>query len=243
MAAVFTCSIDDGHPSDVRMAALLSKHGLHATFYVPLKNREGPPVMSPDQIRTVGQGFEIGSHTLDHCYLNSVDVREAKLQIDGGKSALEQIIGRAVAGFCYPGGKFNRHHLELVRGAGFLYARTTANLCIDRGPCPFEVPTTIQFYPHTRNVYLANFLQFGNWSKRADAMKVAWMADNWIDRIYLLFDHACRQGGAFHLWAHSHEIDQLELWQDLDDFFAYVARTIPPQQRLDNQALAIAAGR
>jgi peptidoglycan/xylan/chitin deacetylase (PgdA/CDA1 family) len=243
MTAVFTCSIDDGHPSDLRMAALLSKHGLRATFYIPLKNREGPPVMSADQIREVGQGFEIGSHTLDHCYLNSVGMKEAKLQIDGGKSMLEYIIERPVTGFCYPGGKFNRQHLDLVRGAGFQYARTTANLCLDRGPCPFEVPTTIQFYPHTRNVYLRNFLQFGNWNKRAGAMKVAWNADNWLERIYLLFDHACGKGGAFHLWAHSHEIDQLELWQDLDDFFGYVASNIPRPQRLDNHALATTTGR
>lgn len=238
MGAIFTCSIDDGHPSDVRMAALLAKHGLHATFYVPLKNREGPPVMSAEQVRSVGQGFEIGSHTLDHCYLNRVDAREAKLQIDCGKSALEYIIGRPVAGFCYPGGKFHRYHLDLVRGAGFLYARTTANLFIDHPRCAFEVPTTIQFYPHSRNVYLRNFLQFGNWQKRASAMEVAWQAGHWIDRIYLLFDHACEHDGVFHLWAHSQEIDQLELWSDLDDFFAYVASTIPPSQRLDNHALA-----
>lgn len=243
MAAVFTCSIDDGHPSDTRMAALLAKHGLRATFYIPLKNREGPPVMSAEQIREVGQAFEIGSHTLDHCYLNSVDASEAKLQIDCGKAALEYIIGRPVAGFCYPGGKFNRHHLELVRGAGFLYARTTANLYVERGKHPFEVPTTIQFYPHPRSVYLRNFLQFGNWRKRSEAMKLAWRADHWIDRIYLLFDHACAQEGVFHLWAHSQEIDRLELWSDLDDFFAHVARNIPSPQRLDNLALATVSER
>jgi hypothetical protein len=31
-----TTSWDDGHPSDLRVAELLIKHGLRGTFYVPM---------------------------------------------------------------------------------------------------------------------------------------------------------------------------------------------------------------
>ncbi len=241
MAPVFTYSVDDGHPADLKMADLLAKHGLHATFYVPLKNCEGLPVLSAAEIRTVGQAFEIGSHTFDHRYLNTVCMAEAAHQIESGKHSLEAVLGHPVAGFCYPGGKFTYRHLALVRRAGFLYARTTVNLRFDRGNSPFEMPTTIQFYPHARGVYLRNFLQFGNWNSRKAALVLALSTAHWLDRIYLLFDHACQHDGAFHLWAHSHEIERLALWQELDDFLAHVASIVAPADRKDNRGFAAAA--
>ena len=76
--ALFTTSWDDGHPLDARVAELLSAHGFRGTFYMPLSNREGLPVMPPADVRRLGQGFEIGSHTIDHCYLQTVDRTEAR---------------------------------------------------------------------------------------------------------------------------------------------------------------------
>ena len=52
---VFTCSIDDGHPLDFKTAELLDKHGLKATFYVPIKNREGMQVMPREDLRTLSR--------------------------------------------------------------------------------------------------------------------------------------------------------------------------------------------
>jgi peptidoglycan/xylan/chitin deacetylase (PgdA/CDA1 family) len=63
---IFTTSWDDGHPLDARMAELLSLHEFQGTFYVPVSNREGLPVLGPEDLRRLGQGFEIGSHTIDH---------------------------------------------------------------------------------------------------------------------------------------------------------------------------------
>src|SRR3989442_15889037 len=85
MNGVFTCSIDDGHPSDLKIAELLSKNCLNGTFFIPIKNREGLPVLSKSQIRDIGRQFEIGSHTYDHCYLRNVGVEEAFYQITEGK--------------------------------------------------------------------------------------------------------------------------------------------------------------
>jgi len=84
--AIFTTSWDDGHPLDAQMAELLSRHGFQSTFYTPLSNREGLAVMSPGEMRRLGQGFEIGSHTVDHCCLKTVDAAEARRQIVEGKN-------------------------------------------------------------------------------------------------------------------------------------------------------------
>jgi peptidoglycan/xylan/chitin deacetylase (PgdA/CDA1 family) len=130
---VFSLSVDDGHPLDLRIAERLVKHGLRASFYLPIRNAEGPPVMTAAQARELSQHFEIGSHTLDHHYLTRVGDGEAWRQIIEGKTELEQRLGQAVTGFCYPGGQFHGRHVRMVKRAGFAYARTIKNLYSDAG--------------------------------------------------------------------------------------------------------------
>jgi peptidoglycan/xylan/chitin deacetylase (PgdA/CDA1 family) len=238
MGTVFTCSIDDGHPSDMKMAALLDKHGLQGTFYIPIHNREGFDVMPAQRIRELASRFEIGSHTYDHCFLKYIDLTDSHYQVTEGKKQLEDILGRTVEGFCYPGGKYRPADVQIVKAAGFRYARTTMNLCFDIGRQSHEMPTTCQFYPHQRNVYFRNFASGGSWRLRRQGLRVAVSHENWTDRLYALFNHACLHGRVFHLWGHSRDIDQLDAWEDLDHFLEYVASRIPKQDRLTNGELA-----
>jgi peptidoglycan/xylan/chitin deacetylase (PgdA/CDA1 family) len=238
MGPVFTCSIDDGHPSDMRAAELLDKYGLGATFYIPVRNREDMNLMTPAQIRLIGKRFEIGSHTYDHCYLNYVDVREAYFQIAESKRLLEDLTEREVSGFCYPGGKYTRRDVKLVQACGFRYARTTMNLCLDSGRDPFEMPTTIQFFPHGRAVYLRNFAAAGGWIRRSIGLGVALRHAHWIDRMYALLDHACNQHGVFHLWWHSKQVDELNAWRELESFLSHAASRVAPENRVNNAQLA-----
>jgi peptidoglycan/xylan/chitin deacetylase (PgdA/CDA1 family) len=238
MSVVFTCSIDDGHPSDMRMAELLHKHGLNGTFFIPVKNAEGHPVMKPAEIRSIAERFEIGSHTHDHCFLSSVDLAESHYQIAEGKRQLEDILGKKVSGFCYPGGKFRPADAAIVQSSGFSYARTTVNLCFDAGDNPFEMPTTVQFYPHSRNVYLRNFAKSGRWSQRRNGLRLAMQHENWLKRMYALFDYAALNDRLFHVWCHSKDIDDLGAWRHVDRFYAHVATRVACQDRIDNHELA-----
>lgn len=238
MGSVFTCSIDDGHPSDMKMAELLKKHGLSGTFFLPVKNCEGDAVLSDASIREIGHHFEIGSHTYDHRYLKKVDIWQSYHQINDGKKYLEDLLGQSVKGFCYPGGRYGHRDVELVRACGFSYARTTMNLCFDVGNRPYEMPTTLQFYPHDRAVYARNFVGSGAWHRRLEGLLLAVAHDNWIKRLYAMFDHACRHGGTFHLWGHSKQIDELNAWHDIDAFFGHVAQHVALPDRLNNEQLA-----
>ena len=238
MGPMFTCSIDDGHPSDMKTAELLHKHGLNGTFFIPIRNCEGDPVLSDGQIRELARRFEIGSHTYDHCYLKKVDIWQAYHQVYDGKKQLEDLLGGAVNGFCYPGGRYRHRDVELVKACGFTYARTTMNLCFEAGDRPYEMPTTLQFYPHDRAVYMRNFVASGYWHKRLGGLALAMQHENWIQRMYAMFDHACRNGGTFHLWWHSRQIDELNAWHDLDAFFKYVASRVAMPDRVNNEQLA-----
>ena len=233
----FSMSVDDGHPLDLRMADLLQSHDIKATFYLPLMNQEGAPVLSSASMRTLAQSFEIGSHTRSHRFLNTLHGAEAWREIIDGKQQLQDQLGEEVEGFCYPGGRYRYLHKLQVRFAGFRYARTTQNLRIDLEFPLFEMPTTAQFYPHTRSVFLRNFISQRHWGKRSAALSTSLATDDWLIRLYALLDLAIEERGVFHLWCHSIDIEKLQLWDQLDTFLSRVADQIGREQRVCNRDL------
>ena len=61
-------SWDDGHELDLRLADLLRKYKLPATFYINTvseEKREGKD-LSEDDIVSLAKDFEIGGHTVSH---------------------------------------------------------------------------------------------------------------------------------------------------------------------------------
>lgn len=234
----FTLSIDDGHPLDLRIADLLDRHSLRATFYVPLANAEGSPVMSAAHVRHLAQRFEIASHTWSHRFLAMLDDDEAWSEVIDGKHALEQRLGAPVQGFCYPGGRYRRRHVAMVREAGFAYARTTQNLRLDAGSRTFEMPTTLQFYPHPLAVLTRNLLSQGDRMARLPGFMTAMAGHDWLQRTYRLLALAAKHGGVFHLWLHTLDIERLGLWTALDCFLARAAERVPLAARLTNGMLA-----
>jgi peptidoglycan/xylan/chitin deacetylase (PgdA/CDA1 family) len=234
---LFTTSWDDGHPLDRKLADLMARHGIAGTFYCPLHNLEGPAVMGAADLRALDDAgrFEVGSHTLDHVYAGRVAASEWAGQVRAGKAALEDLLGHAVAGFCYPGGQRGGAAAAVVAAAGFRYARTTENLRADCGGDPFAVPTTLQFYPHSRGVIARNWVARGAWARRG-GIALAALSSAHLERRLAAALGRCR-GGVMHLWGHSWEVERLGLWPQLDRFFAAVAAVVPPDARLTNAAL------
>lgn len=232
MAVVFLSSWDDGHPSDLRVEAAMQRHGFRATYYVPLRNREGLPVMTPAAMRALAQTAELGSHTLNHVYADSTTAAAWRTEVVEGKRALEEVLGRAVQGFCYPGGRVLPDAPGWLAQAGFLHARTTRNACLLPARDAFRIPTTMQCFPHPRSVWWRNFLSQGQWRERWPAVLAASAAPDLEARLHALLDLAVANGGVFHLWGHSWELDAAGLWPLLDRFLAHAARRVPPAQRM-----------
>lgn len=220
---VVTTSWDDGDPASLRIAELLSKYGAKGTFYVPNRNSEGRPVMTESQVREVARSFEVGGHSIDHVVLTRVRADEAARQIVENKQWLEQLTGARVEGFAYVQGRYDRSVKELVRRAGFDYARTVENLQPGIASDPFEVPTTIQFFPHGRDVYLRNFLRKPRPLVRAKLLCAALAEADLSQRVSRLVDVCARTGGCFHLWGHAWEIEEQNLWSELEDVFKRLA--------------------
>lgn len=236
-------SWDDGHPLDLRLAELLQRRGFPGTFFVPMNNdRCGQPVLDAAGLRELDQLGELASHTLDHCYLLTVDDAAARSQIVDGRRALEDVLGHAVTGFCYPGGQYAPRHRAMVVEAGFAYARTSRNLYRDAsdGGGLYDLPTSLQFYPHGPGVYLRNGLRQGDWRRRAPLWKRALRGGPLMQLLSDALEGSLAVGGTFHLWGHAWELNSFGGWSLLDAFLRHAAERVPPSQRF-TQAQAVDA--
>jgi peptidoglycan-N-acetylglucosamine deacetylase len=233
----FTTSWDDGHPLDLRVAEVLTAHGFAGTFYVPRANREGRAVMTTRELCTLGASFEIGGHSLDHVPLTGLSTVERDRQLRDGKRRIEDELGRAITGFCYPGGLHDPTVRAAVRAAGFRYARTVTNLSLEPPRDHFQIDTTLQLYPHARITYLKNFAWRGHWRARAWPLAIC-LRDGSLDEcLEHVLRFAAARGGVFHLWGHSWEIEVHGLWGALERFLRVAARLVAREHRLANAAV------
>jgi peptidoglycan/xylan/chitin deacetylase (PgdA/CDA1 family) len=222
--ALFVTSWDDGHPLDLRVADLLSRHGLAGTFYVP--RQSGREMMTAGQVRGLAERFEVGAHTLTHVDLTTVDDARARDEVAGSRRWIEEVTGHPCSTFCFPGGRFRARHVDFVREAGFTGARTV-ELLSRRGPRRQSgvalIPTTVQAFPHHRRTYLKNIVRrraLGN----VASFVIAVGRRDWHRTAAALIERTARHGGVFHLWGHSWEIEATGQWNRLEEVLVLMGR-------------------
>lgn len=120
-------TFDDGYVDFATAAApVLVRYGFVATDYVVSGFVGHSGYMTAAQVRRMdSEGLVIGSHTMHHLDLASVSPAVALAEIDGGKAALQTLLGHPVLDFAYPYGGFDSAVVQLVRAAGFRDAVTT----------------------------------------------------------------------------------------------------------------------
>jgi len=233
-AAIITTSWDDGHPLDLRLAGLLAKYGLSGTFYVPRTAATG--TMTPAEVRALSESFEIGAHTLDHTVLTRVSGEQAWAQIAGSKCWVEDVTGQHCRMFCPPRGKYRPQHVRMARTAGFMALRSVelGSLARPRAKSGILVmPTTVQAHPQGLCAVVRNALKraaFANlWRMAASGA-----ARDWPALARSLVCRAVAQGGVFHLWGHSWEIDQAGQWRELDEVLRFMGGFAPGARAVSN---------
>jgi peptidoglycan-N-acetylglucosamine deacetylase len=222
--AIVTTSWDDGHPYDLRLAEELAERNLPATFYVPLTGEDDKPVLPAEALRSfLKGGFEIGAHTLSHRILSGLEQKELSREVRDSKQMLEELLGSEVHMFCYPRGCYDAEAIGCVQQSGFEGARTTRMLAHTLQFSPFEMPTSLQAYPHPPLNYLKNLANHRDWSGMGRYVQKYLKCQRWIDVGKKLFDEVLLEGGVWHLYGHSWEIHELGLWGELCDLLEYVA--------------------
>jgi peptidoglycan/xylan/chitin deacetylase (PgdA/CDA1 family) len=104
--------------------------------------------LSADEIRRLAEsGVEIGSHTVTHPILGTLQPESAKREIADSKSALEQVLGRPVPAFAYPFGAtgldFSPRDEALVQESGYALAFAVEGGFVTRASNRFALPRVV----------------------------------------------------------------------------------------------------
>ncbi len=79
-----------------------------------------------EQLREMeSSGIEVGSHTVTHPILTRVPSDRLRLELEGSRRRLEEMLGHPVAVFCYPNGSYDRAVRDAVERAGYRLAVTS----------------------------------------------------------------------------------------------------------------------
>jgi peptidoglycan/xylan/chitin deacetylase (PgdA/CDA1 family) len=221
---VVTTSWDDGDRFDLKLAELLASRGLRGTFYVPSGNMGTASVLAPSRWRELADaGFEVGAHTVTHPILTDIASDSLVREIAECKQVLEQMLGREVPSFAYPKGRTNSAIAMRLKRAGYRSARGLRMLSLSLEFPPFDMPVTVQAYPHRWMGYARNLLRRGAVATLAKSSIQIGRSKNWVQLGKTLFDRALRDGGAWHLVGHSWETEKIGGWDDLAEMLDYVA--------------------
>ena len=219
---IVTTSWDDGDCADMKVAEALRSRGVRGTFYVPIDYRERP--LNHGQLRDLAsEGFEIGAHGFSHKPLWHLSPAELVQEINPCKPILEDIIGREVRMFCYPRGRYDASVVRVLQDAGYSGARTVRMLAIRPAVTPFEMPTTLQIFPHPRSSYLKNLVSARSFESLQTFLTQMHRLGSWLELGKRLFDAVLENGGIWHLCGHSWEVERLGLWDDLSEILDYVS--------------------
>jgi len=213
-----TFSWDDGAVEDLKLAELSAKYNIPAMFFIPGSNDERK-VLSPREILLLNE-FSIGSHTRSHSYLGSKSENEAYSEMSEGKKYLEDITGRAIRHFCFPGGEYNDMLISLSEKL-FISARTADTGMTKKSN--FLIKPTFHFYDRGYNSLLFHSLR--NDLKFFRYVIKALRTSEYFEKMKrILYNYLNKENEGFiMIWGHSWEIEKFGLWSKLDTLFKLLA--------------------
>lgn len=223
---IVTTSWDDGHKLDLKLAKLLKKYGIKGTFYISPKNREfrKEDLLSDQEIIKISRDFEVGAHTMTHPRLTKISEREAFNEIIDSKKYLENLIGEEVRCFCYPGGKYNKRIIELVRRAGFYYSRTTEKFEFHPAKNFLSSGTALEVHRNsllTLPIDSLRILKFSEFN-----LVEFFKSFHWEYLAKKILDYIEKHGGVYHLWGHSWVIERGNTWENVERVLSYISKKI-----------------
>ncbi|WP_407278609.1 polysaccharide deacetylase family protein [Aromatoleum evansii] len=165
-------TFDDGYANNLAACEALHARGMRATWFVvtgslgctPSWPDDGRPagclLTAPELREMQAAGMEVGSHTVNHARLPTLDDDAIARELRDSRSALEDVLGAAVSSFAYPYGAWDARCADAVRSAGYAVACTTRTGWALRDGNPYSV-RRLTVFNHDTTSSLARKLYFG----------------------------------------------------------------------------------
>jgi peptidoglycan/xylan/chitin deacetylase (PgdA/CDA1 family) len=137
----FCITFDDGYEDLLNAYPILKKYDYKATVYVHTKaiqdgfytypHMVSAKMISVEQLKSIMDVFEVGSHTASHPDLSKCSDDEIVKELKESKDFLERNLKIEVKHFCYPFGKVFSNYEEILKKEGFETAVTLNNGLLD----------------------------------------------------------------------------------------------------------------
>jgi len=215
----FSFSWDDGSIYDLKLAELMNKYAVKATFFIPAKNLEQPYISKHD-ILELSNSMDIGGHTYNHVYLTQIPFNQVENEIKNGKNYIEDIIQKEMDFFCYPGGFYN-NEISAITQKYFKKSRTADTMRFTPQLNQFNVDTAFHFYNRGIKSILKNTF-------RNDKILIPSIFDclslNTFKSYKNILEKLSKKDENLniHIWGHGWEIEQFDLWHELEEFLKYI---------------------
>lgn len=235
MFTYVTTSWDDGHRLDLRLAELLDKYDIPATFYIPI-NYADKKCLTNQEIKQIAKKFDVGGHTYHHADLTRLSAQNIKTEIVEGKKKLQEIVGREIFSLAYPYGLFNNTVVRIVKQTGFIGARNI-NLFTRCWTDPFRMSTTVNAVNLSPYRYVKDSLSSHDYRFFSFILKDKLLFKNWYELAIRTLDFIAVNGGIWHLWGHSWEIDSYDDWGVLEEVLKRVSVLPSEVNKVNNTQL------
>jgi len=200
-----------------RILALLEKHHLPATFFIPGLTAERYPDLTR---QIVAQGHEIGHHGYHHTSPVQLALAEERNVLERGILALETVTGQRPKGYRSPSWDLSHNSVRLFHEFGFLYDSSMMaddfrpyRLTLDDQPLDLiELPVAWEL--DDAPYYMFNFQPYRAGLSAPSHVYEIWAAE---------FDGAYAEGGVFTLTMHPQVSGRYSRIQMLDRLIQYMA--------------------
>jgi len=119
-------TFDDGFKDNYQAAwPILKEFGFTGTFFVVTGKIDSYNLDWEDLKQLVENGNSIGSHSVTHRDLSSLNAAQQEKELRESKRTLEEGLGAPIKAFCFPYGKYNKTTLSLLPELGYSLSFTT----------------------------------------------------------------------------------------------------------------------
>lgn len=130
-------TFDDGYLDNFEHAyPALQKRGMVGTFFIITGMLGDEERLAAENVIEMSQGgMSIGSHTVSHRQLATLDKDTIHEELLNSKEVLESILGKMVTAIAYPQGSYNDATVEIAQNLGYITGLTTKEgICLKESP-------------------------------------------------------------------------------------------------------------
>ncbi len=120
-------TFDDGYEDNYTNGfPIAQKYGFVGTIFMVTDWIDGRNYLKREQIKEMSQaGWVIASHTRSHPYLTGMNQEQRKVELEGSRKVLEEILGHPIKYFAYPYGVYDQDIINDSKATGYTMAFTT----------------------------------------------------------------------------------------------------------------------